>query len=575
MDTPATTTTPGPLPLVLGVTGHRDLRDGDRPALEKLVRDVFLELRQRHPATPLLLLSSLAEGADRLVARVALDFGARLVVPLPLPRPLFERDFTTPQSQEEFAELLARAEQVLELPLVAGNTVADVETDGEGRNRQYALASAYVARHSQVLIALWDGAESDRTGGTSQAVAFKLAGVPEPYGPPQHPLDPVDSGPVIHIVTPRQTNPTPERARTLSKHFPPGDESRRDAVTAYRRLYRRINVFNRDAVRLGARLADWRTQSKSWLLPDKAAEGLPDALKRFLDCFAVTDTMAVWFQRRALRSMGLLLVLVFLAAFFFNASDPLGDRFWGRVLYVVMLGGAYAVLSWAWWADYHTKYLDYRALAEGLRVQLFWRLAGLPDSVADHYLRKQRSELDWIRDAVRVWNMTTSPEPDGRLPLVQSAWVKSQCAYFGKAARRDEAALRWWQRAGNLFFFVGLAWAGLKVVVGSPHPRIDEHFQAGALSDMLHSLVVLVSLTPVIAALFYSYTRTRALSEHAKQYSRMAHVFAAAERKVTELLQAGKRIEARSLLLDLGKEALLENSDWVQLHRERPMQVPR
>jgi hypothetical protein len=577
---PAPPTTPGPLPLVLGVTGHRDLRAGDTPALEKLVRDVFLELRRRHPATPLLLLSSLAEGADRLVARVALAFGARLIVPLPLPRTLYERDFTTAQSRDEFAALLARAEQVLELPLLTGNTVAAVEEAGDARDQQYALASAYVARHSQLLIALWDGVESDRTGGTSQAVHFKLDGVPEPYGPPQHPLDPVDSGPVFHVVTPRHCNPAPVGALTLRKLFPPGHESGKDAATAYRRLYQRINAFNRDAVRLGGRLAGWLARSKSWLLPDKEAERLPEPLKRFVDCFAVTDTLAIWFQRRALRSMALLLVLVFLAAFFFNAADSVRDpqnllalRSL-RLLYVAMLGGAYAILLWAWWTDYHAKYLDYRALAEGLRVQLFWRLAGLPDSVADHYLRKQRSELDWIRDAVRVWDMTLTPHPDDRLPLVVDAWVKSQRGYFAKAARRDENTLQFWKRLGTFCFLAGLAWAGVKVFLGPPHAEIDRNLKDVLLSDLLHGLVVLVSLAPVIAALFYSYTRTRALSEHAKQYSRMAQVFTAAERKVTELLQANRPAEARLLLLDLGKEALLENSDWVQVHRERPIQVP-
>jgi len=38
---------------------------------------------------------------------------------------------------------------------------------------------------------------------------------------------------------------------------------------------------------------------------------------------------------------------------------------------------------------------------EGLRVQLFWNLAGLSDEVADHYLRQQRTELEWIRNAIR------------------------------------------------------------------------------------------------------------------------------------------------------------------------------
>ena len=47
---------------------------------------------------------------------------------------------------------------------------------------------------------------------------------------------------------------------------------------------------------------------------------------------------------------------------------------------------AYTLYLWAkWWGDYDNKYFDYRALAEGLRVQIFWRIAGLRDSVADHY----------------------------------------------------------------------------------------------------------------------------------------------------------------------------------------------
>src|SRR5437773_400418 len=61
------------LPLVIGITGHRDLRGEDRAALEQQVRGIFMDLRNRYPATPLYLLSPLAEGADRLVARVALN----------------------------------------------------------------------------------------------------------------------------------------------------------------------------------------------------------------------------------------------------------------------------------------------------------------------------------------------------------------------------------------------------------------------------------------------------------------------------------------------------------------------
>src|SRR5262249_35641249 len=202
-----TPTTHGPLPLVLGVTGHRDLRDADRPALEAQVRGVFTDLRERYPATPPLLLSSLAEGADRLAARVALECGARLVVPLPLPRDLYESDFSAPNSRQEFDDLLGRAEQVFELPLVAGNTADSVRSDGAARNRQYTAAGAYVARHCQVLLALWDGVASPLAGGTAEIVNFKLEGVPEPYAPHRNPLDPVGSGPVYHVLTPRDSSP--------------------------------------------------------------------------------------------------------------------------------------------------------------------------------------------------------------------------------------------------------------------------------------------------------------------------------------------------------------------------------
>lgn len=40
------------LPLVLGITGHRDLREEDREALEAFVGGVFTDLRARYPHTP-------------------------------------------------------------------------------------------------------------------------------------------------------------------------------------------------------------------------------------------------------------------------------------------------------------------------------------------------------------------------------------------------------------------------------------------------------------------------------------------------------------------------------------------
>ncbi|MGH7896482.1 MAG: hypothetical protein ACREQQ_00900 [Candidatus Binatia bacterium] len=54
---------PDRVPLVVGVTGHRDLRRHDVLPLAHAVKRVLTELRDAHPRTPLVILSPHAEGA--------------------------------------------------------------------------------------------------------------------------------------------------------------------------------------------------------------------------------------------------------------------------------------------------------------------------------------------------------------------------------------------------------------------------------------------------------------------------------------------------------------------------------
>jgi DNA repair protein RadC len=55
----------------------------------------------------------------------------------------------------------------------------------------------------------------------------------------------------------------------------------------------------------------------------------------------------------------------------------------------------------------------------------------------------------------------------------------------------------------------------------------------------------------------------------------MAHQFDDAAEALEQVLAAGDLDGAESLLREIGKEALSENSDWVMLHRSRPLEVPR
>ena len=144
--------------VAVGVTGHRVLAERDKIAAG--IDQALDHLERVFPNRPLLGLSALAEGADRLAAvRILTRPGARLHAPLPLPREEYLADFATDDSKQAFLDLLRRTEEVIELP--AHGT----------RDEAYEAVGEYVLRHSDVLLAVWDGQGAQGQGGTGAIVA--------------------------------------------------------------------------------------------------------------------------------------------------------------------------------------------------------------------------------------------------------------------------------------------------------------------------------------------------------------------------------------------------------------------
>ena len=68
------------IPIVVGVTGHRNIRSEDRDVLYGAVARTLAELRSRCPHSELLMLNSLAEGADHADAAQTLAHNGVLLV---------------------------------------------------------------------------------------------------------------------------------------------------------------------------------------------------------------------------------------------------------------------------------------------------------------------------------------------------------------------------------------------------------------------------------------------------------------------------------------------------------------
>jgi hypothetical protein len=356
--------------LVIGVTGHRDIRDEDREQLENKVHDVFAKLHCKYRYTPLFLLSPLAEGADQLVARVALRIGARLIVPLPMPKQLYEADFADPNSLAEFNRLLGKAEYWFEISLLADK--AAVAHPGPERDQQYEAAGKYIASESHILIALWDGVESDKVGGTAAIVRFQTEGLP---GRDECNFRAQELFPAYHILTPRRSNPYPEGNHhpfELKPIYSRSFDSKAEAEKYYETTFAGLNEFNRLITERDAVLAEEVVWYKSSVIGDLDERKLSRTERWTLNRYVVADALAIRFQIQIARLSKALYLLVFLSfssfVFFAHLPDhpPIALGF--AIAFLALVFNRY---KRAERMALNAKRRDYRAMAEICRVSFF------------------------------------------------------------------------------------------------------------------------------------------------------------------------------------------------------------
>jgi hypothetical protein len=552
----------GPLRLLIGTTGHRDLRPQDVPALESEVQIFLRELQEKHPHTELLILSALAEGADRLVARVAAALKIPVFVPLPMPAAQYVEDFKTEPSRIEFFSLLSEA---------AGVIVVDGEA-GE-RDSAYGALAIWIARHSQLLIALWDGNDSGRKGGTSEVVRLKLDGIPDPDSRWSQPLDPEDTGPVHHITT-KHAGDSGSDLPSATTVYPRNYGSPEDARDTFEGVCRRMEEFNADAASLGPRLGTQRSVARAHLSAGGAA------LAPSVDLYTHADALAGYFRDRTLESLTVLFVLVFAAFALFElfAHDVMGHPR-TLILYLLLFAVTYGTHLFVKTRRYQDRYLDYRALAEGLRVQYYWQVAGVSDSAADRYMHHQRDELDWIRNALRQCEMTVSSRaaPDSAtLNKTLQEWVTGQHEYFKRSIATEERSMQRMERWIRSLIGAGLVAASVLIIVLlvdiSAVRRWRSAFEHPGLERGI--FLIVMALPAAAAALLHGYAEKRALASHIKRYRRIQVIYANARRRLENHLRNGDLTAAQTVLRELGSEALEENGEWVILHRDRPLEVP-
>jgi hypothetical protein len=583
-----------PLPLIIGISGHKNaILNSSSQSLEALVRE---KLRELKAATAdkgfpgLLVLTGLAEGADQIIARAAQAESIPYVATLPMAREAYLDEFQTALLRTDFETLLQDAAWVVELPLPPGVDISQVRLgagpEPQERQAQYVALGALLTSTCDVLIALWDGQpfQPGTVGGTGHVVHLMRdsSACLQQGRLIERPLEHPEPRVVLHLKVSRVGKPPVTGEGQWTELF--GYDA--TPHTALAQMLAAMQKERSGAPSAGElrlldkpRIRSQTAQSLNYLLPETERASIRaehPGLDQLLQAYAQSDTLAQVYQRRMKRYLAVLLFLGVTAALSgsiysdFNGSEALQTGMLMGFFALLFLGVLLVWLKrgklfkWPLKADTERRYEDYRALAEGLRVQAFWHLGNVHDSAADHTLAHQRCGLGWVKIYLRLLHLRAmATQVSGKQSLVTQRWVDDQAGWFKNktdAAKKDAALFTW---ASRFLFYAGLV-CGAVLLWHAFAP-----FERCFLLDS-GLLKVCLGFLPVAAGVVKFYLEFSGKENLATQYERMSLIFKRAQSHLRRATPA----QVPFILFELGRKALDENGTWLLMNREREVKLP-
>lgn len=450
-------------PFVVGLVGHRKLSPADLHSLQEEFDSFLIQLLENLQETPLLVLTSIAEGADRLAHHSKYRDRIQICSVLPMPIKEYSKDFATKQQRESFEALIKNSEYV-----IAFNENSNKKFVGADRNKAYKECADWISDHSNSLVAIWDGGPSRGIGGTAGTVRRRLRAL----GANSH----FDQGGVTfkHFLA----------ANADSSSVPNCDCGGHFEVTPSD--IRSLKYYNK----LNSFLSDSTIQLK------------PDSL---LSHFELFDTEAIHLQREFVRRSRILLGLGVLTVNIASIQLALLSVLTLLPTLLLLLS---TVLYWRSLTKNQIKnaYETYRLLAEVLRVQNWWYSCGVS--------RNALSEITELREtdsAVRLLLANTALMVEissfsGNLdPLGNSdpaVWIQEQKDYL--VSSTGHGAINRAELKGSILkrrIYLSVFVAGASLILGSIWTSLTESSFHDTIEWITSSIFTLsLSLAAAIAA---------------------------------------------------------------------------
>ena len=582
----------GLLPISIGITGHRDVDPNQIESCKASLEKLFKALANKFPTTPLQLISSLAEGADRLAAQVFLvvreelinlDHIAaqewKLIACLPFAAEIYETDFLS--TKQEFYDLLAKSSQKFCMPIRKEASTEAIAINGRDRDIQYQDASRFVASHSDILIAIWDGIENGLISGTADTVRLRVKGHKFDKFQKLSSLAVQSRHVVYHIQVKRASNSQGAQATFLENIY----SDPKKLIKACDFLGH-LELFNSSVL---SELSEENFEKSQNYLSDHIKKHLSQFRKQFpfnslIDYYSSADSLANKYQAvwsiwvKSLYGIGLISAILLPMAVE-NVLFP-----YSMMGYVLLMTFAVGIFVWLKRTALESKHLDCRALAELMRIQFFlavsefWRkpeiteptklarVTIIPATVSARLIGQHHFDLDWISERVRnliliaETDQPLAPETAEKLVI---GWVTDQNSYYNRKHREFKITAERFSFASSAMLLGGLL-AAILAIFGSILNLLNE--------EVHHLVVILSAALPIMAVVVESYVDKLAFEPSIKVQSRMGQIYAEAERLIK--IEGMSIEDKKSVISQLADEAINECISWLFLKKIKPVKLP-
>jgi hypothetical protein len=520
----------GKIPITVCIIGHADaiITENHKTQIENLFKD----LARSYPHSPVYLFSSLTKGITRFSANIFLQLKTEYKEKFELIIPGKDENIFDDPDKVVY-ELLEKAKRKFSIR-------SDDETE----------TLKFMADSSLIFIALWDGIN---TGGISDIINYKI------YGDVKDVAKSTFEYNGTAFIMPGDRYAT---AGQISDNNIKLSLEQILEDTSIRQTLDKIEEINTDSLGIS---------SDALKLSQRNLAENPDELhepeKSILDIFSILDILSLHYHKRYNKTV----IWLFITGLFIITSFGIYTNLWlNKITLTIAIGlilFAGVIYYYTTVTKHHTKYIYNRTLAESLRIQFYWNIAGINNKVSDYILRIHRKEFLWIEHILSgIYGITyiTRPITPAAINELTVKWVKNQAGFFETSIKKMIQKMAQYQLISNISFITAFSLL-LSIFF------LEKIY---LINNLMGFLQVGIGSLLGIGALISGFVQIKGYSQLLNQYELMNVLYQKAESKINQVISASpasiKQLEyLKELFFIIGKESLIENGTWYLILKDK------